>query len=101
MRYPGNDTDAARTGAVFMVRTDDQCLVPASGGVGEVSAGIGGLPGSGVLAAGDMFGAAVAPLGDLNGDAVPDFCAGAPGHDGGRGAVYVLFAAAELEVGGY
>lgn len=42
----------------------------------------------------DLFGASLAPLGDLNGDGSIDLIVGAPGDDDGgtdRGAVYVLF----------
>ena len=35
---------------------------------------------------GDGFGASIAPLGDLDGDSIPDFAVGSPGHDRG-GAV--------------
>ena len=49
---------------------------------------------SGSLDNGDHFGSAVASLGDLNGDGIPDLVVGAPGDDGGgsdRGALWVLF----------
>src|SRR5690606_10748142 len=36
------------------------------------------------------FGFAVAGVGDVNGDGVPDFLIGAPGEDGGRGRVYLF-----------
>ena len=42
----------------------------------------------------DLFGWAVAGVGDINGDGENDFIIGAPGHDGGgsaRGAVYVFY----------
>lgn len=48
----------------------------------------------GVLDSFDNFGRAVASLGDLDGDGVPDFAIGAPGDDDGgasRGAVWILF----------
>lgn len=55
----------------------------------------GGLNGfTGPLNDGDHFGAAMASLGDLDGDTVPDLVVGAPGDDGGgtdRGALWVLF----------
>jgi len=48
---------------------------------------------AGRLADGDLFGAAVAPLGDLDGDGVGDLAVGAPG-DGG-GAVWILIMSAD------
>ncbi len=41
--------------------------------------------------AGSLFGAAVASLGDLNGDTFPDLAVGSPGRDGERGGVWILF----------
>jgi hypothetical protein len=49
---------------------------------------------TGTLQAVDAFGSALAPLGDLNGDGVPDLAVAAPGDsDGGigRGAIWILF----------
>ncbi len=40
---------------------------------------------------GERFGAAVAPAGDLDGDGIMDLVVGAPGRDGGTGAVYLLW----------
>ncbi|MEM7393365.1 MAG: integrin alpha, partial [Verrucomicrobiota bacterium] len=56
------------------------------------------------LAMGDGFGAAVAGLGDLNGDSVPDLAVGANGDDDGlvdAGAVYVLFLTTNGTVGSH
>jgi hypothetical protein len=39
---------------------------------------------------GNGFGAAIAPMGDLNGDGYLDFAIGAPGHNGGAGGVYLV-----------
>jgi len=41
--------------------------------------------------AGDEFGAVVESISDVNGDDVPDIAVGAPGHNGGEGAVYVFY----------
>jgi len=49
---------------------------------------------TGTLNDGDHFGSAVASVGDLDGDSVPDLVVGAPGDDGNgtdRGALWVLF----------
>lgn len=43
------------------------------------------------LAAGDRLGVNVASAGDLNGDGFDDVVVSAPGADGGRGEVYVIF----------
>jgi hypothetical protein len=59
---------------------------------------------SGRLRAGDRFGSAVAGIGDLDGDGVPDLAVGAPGDDDGglnRGAVWILFMTKDGLVDGY
>ena len=58
----------------------------------EISDTQGGF--TGVLSNGDLFGFDISPLGDLDGDEVPDVVVGAPRDDDGgnaRGAVWVLF----------
>ena len=48
----------------------------------------------GALSDGDQFGAALALIGDVNGDGFPDLAVGAPGDDTGgtnRGALWILF----------
>jgi FG-GAP repeat protein len=56
---------------------------------------------SGLIEPGDRFGSALAPIGDLDGNGVPDLLVGASGdNDGGnnRGAVWVLFFAPDNTV---
>ncbi|MFZ4408589.1 MAG: FG-GAP-like repeat-containing protein [Paracraurococcus sp.] len=45
--------------------------------------------------AGDLAGASVAALGDVNADGIGDFAIGMPGANSGRGAVYVVFGGAD------
>jgi hypothetical protein len=57
----------------------------------KIANGVGGFPP--VLFFADEFGSAVAPIGDIDGDGVPDLAVGAPGDDAtgtDRGAVYLL-----------
>ncbi len=71
-------------------------LGKAGGWGGALNLGGGGFLTVGPLAAGDALGTAAAVLGDVNGDGIADFALGAPGADGGRGAVHVVFGRAGL-----
>jgi hypothetical protein len=65
----------------------------------KISATRGGF--TGVLDSFDRFGTAVAWLGDVDGDGIPDLAVGAPGdddHDPARGAVWILFLKADATV---
>lgn len=67
----------------------------------KISNEAGGFEGS--LRGGDRFGSAVAPIGDLNDDGVPDLAVGADETDDGgveQGAVWVLFLNADGTVSG-
>lgn len=64
----------------------------------KISSTVGGLA---PLLAGDSFGMSVVSVGDVDGDGLADFVAGAPNDDDGgtsRGAVYVVFMNANLTV---
>jgi hypothetical protein len=68
----------------------------------QISAGEGGF--TGVLDAGDFFGAALAGPGDLDEDGTPDLIVGANGDDDGgnaQGAVWVMFLNADGTVGSH
>jgi hypothetical protein len=76
----------------------DDALDPAEGvgvaGLMKLSETHGELTGlgnpGGVLAAGDLFGQGVAPLGDFDDDGVPDIVVGARGSDANDGALHAL-----------
>ncbi len=85
---PGSDNVNSESGTVIIAH------LTSSGGVGGVQAinnSSGGF--NSELLAGDNFGTAVGPLGDINGNSVPDVIVGATGDDDGaanKGAFYLL-----------
>lgn len=85
---PGDDDGASDAGAVWVLFPDAAGVLHR---IQKISVGTGGF-GSGLDSA-DRFGAAVAGLGDLDGDGLADLAVGAPGDDTGgtdRGAVWIL-----------
>ncbi|MEW6073311.1 MAG: integrin alpha [Planctomycetota bacterium] len=93
---PGHDPGGPDRGAVWMLFLEPDGTVGDDRRWGEGSGG-----GLGPLADGDLLGAAVAGLGDLDGDGRPELLGGAPGTDDGgvdRGAVWVLFLDASFDL---
>ncbi len=90
---PLDDHGGLDTGVVWIL------MLNADGTVREqtrIGADLGGFTGS--LDGNDRFGAALADLGDLDGDGTPDLAVGAPRDDDGApqsGAVWVLFLAGD------
>lgn len=62
---------------------------PVSASLDAVQEGIGGVTLTG--SAGDELGVSLAGVGDVNADGFDDLAIGAPGADGGAGAVYIVF----------
>ncbi|MCA9064077.1 MAG: FG-GAP repeat protein, partial [Planctomycetaceae bacterium] len=92
---PGADSEA---GAVWIMLLNASGAVVASNQIGDQ------ISGGPTLISGDLFGASVAALGDVDGDGVPDFTAGAPGDRTGgatadRGAVHLLTIAPPVDYG--
>jgi len=93
---PNNDDGADNAGAVWIL------MMKADGKVDawqKVSNTAGGFDGN--LKADDHFGAAIAGIGDLDNNGVPDLAVGVPGNDNGgadRGGVWILFLDAEGKV---
>lgn len=88
----GRDGGAARSGVAWVVYGVAAGLgAPLTidlDNLGTRGFRIGGAP------AGARLGAAVAGVGDVNGDGIDDVAIGAPGLAGGTGAVYVIYGAA-------
>jgi len=79
-RLPNN----AVAGAVWVVFMNPDGTARSQVRIGQVAG----------TTSGDSFGNSIAPLGDLNGDGIPDLIVGAPNDDDGginRGAIYALF----------
>jgi hypothetical protein len=84
------DPNGASSGRLYVVfgKSDGDLVA-----LGDVAAGLAGFAIDGE-AAGDEAGRAVAGVGDVNGDLVPDILVGAPFHDtvgAGAGRCYVVF----------
>ncbi len=85
---PGDDGRGGDRGAVWIVFLASDTSIKRVAKIGD---GVGGF--SGTLDDGDRFGAALAGLGDADGDGIVDLAVGAPGDDDGgndRGALWIL-----------
>lgn len=86
---PGNDDNGDNRGAVWILFMDRNGFVDTQKKITQNTSGF-----NGDLDNNDQFGAAVAGIGDLNGDGFRDIAVGAPFDDDGgddRGAVWILF----------
>ncbi|MEZ5330975.1 MAG: integrin alpha [Thermoanaerobaculia bacterium] len=84
-----DDDGGMARGAVWILFLEPDGTVRAQQKISDTEGGF-----TGVLDDFDRFGLDVGPLGDLDGDGLPDLAVGAPGDDDGgmnRGAVWVLF----------
>lgn len=89
---PGRDTSGSNdnVGAAFLILGSSQALGDASFSVDDTTANASIVEIRNNIA-GSGFGTVVADIGDYNGDNIGDFAIGAPGQNGGNGAVYVVF----------
>lgn len=90
---PFDNDDGDDRGAVWVLFMDDDGSVDTES---KISGEDGGFDGD--LDNNDFFGSSVAGIGDLNRDGALDLAVGAPEHDDGRGAVWILFLNAQGEV---
>ena len=91
----GDDTGGTFRGAVYVLFLNVDGSVKSQTKIADDTGGFGTLTDS------DGFGISCSPLGDLNGDGIPELVVGATGDDTGgilRGAVYVLFLNADGSV---
>jgi hypothetical protein len=91
-----DDTGADNAGAIWILMMNIEGKVDAWKKLANKSGGFGGN-----LNTDDNFGAAVAGIGDLDNNGVPDLAVGAPGDDKGgtdRGSVWILFLDADGKV---
>ncbi|MCI0635413.1 MAG: integrin alpha [Actinobacteria bacterium] len=85
----GDNDGGQDQGAVWILFLNADGTVENEQKISELTGGFGG-----VLDPGDHFGCGVAAVGDLDGDGVPDLCAGAEWDDDGgnlQGALWMLF----------
>jgi len=86
---PGNDKGGDDRGGVWILLLDAEGKVREEQKIADDTGGFGGN-----LDDGDRFGSAVANIGDVNGDGIPDLAVGTPNNDDGAdnaGAVWILF----------
>ena len=85
---PGDDKGGPDRGSVWILFLDAEGKVRQQQKIAHDTGGFGGI-----LSDGDRFGSAVANIGDVNGDGIPDLAVGAPNDDKGAdnaGVVWVL-----------
>jgi hypothetical protein len=96
---PGNDKGGTDRGAVWILFLNAEGKVQQEQKIADDAGGFGGA-----LDDNDRFGSAVADIGDMNGDGIPDLAVGAPNDDDGAdnaGAVWILMMQADGKVDGW